>query len=139
MGTYDLWMGAVSDSDYFTRSGILQEQQSFLLTYDKHNEEITWVKVLDKQGYRVGDAAWRVAGQFVLKPSFGKYDKKFNTFQTVRSAVASDRGGNERAVRLSKLSGYFGNGVKPNVSLDSLADVWLCWSFCCNFMYKPVY
>ena len=26
MGTYEIWMGAVTDSDYFIRSGILKEQ-----------------------------------------------------------------------------------------------------------------
>jgi DDE superfamily endonuclease len=139
MGSHDLWMGAVSDSDYFGRSGILQEQIEYVAKYDKANEDHKWNNVLDK-GYRVGGAAWRVGNQFVLQPAFARSNKKFTTFETIRnSAIASDRGGNERAVRLAKMSGYLENAAKPNVSFDTIAIVWLCRSFQCNFMYHPVY
>jgi hypothetical protein len=111
----------------------------FVELYDNDHKEDSWVNVLDK-GYRVNDAAWRVGGQFVLQPSFARSDRQFNTYETIQSsAIASDRGGNERAVHLAKLSGYLGNAEKPKVSIENLASVWLGWSFQCNFMYKAVY
>lgn len=139
MGTHDLYMGAVSDSDYFVKSGILEQQQTYLSVHDIDNNNVQWVNVLDK-GYRVVEAAWRAGRQFVLQPSFAHSDQKFNTEETIRSAaVASDRGGNECAVCLAKMSGYLINGMNPNQNIDVLCEVWLCWGFICNFIYKPVY
>ena len=138
MGTYELWEGAVSDSDYFVRSGILQQQIEYVTTYDKEYKDINWINILDK-GYRVTSAAWRTGKQFVLQPSFAKADQKFSSLETLRSAaIASDRGANERAVRLAKMSGQIHNGVTGSQSLERLSDLWLTWSFQCNFIYKPV-
>jgi hypothetical protein len=61
------------------------------------------VNVLGK-GYRVVEAAWRAGRQLVLQPSFARSDNKFTTQETIRSAVvASDWGGDERAVPLAKM------------------------------------
>ena len=48
MGTHDLWMGAVSDSEYFVKSGILQQQQTFLDSQDTDSKEYQWINILDK-------------------------------------------------------------------------------------------
>ena len=138
MGTHEIWMGAVSDSDYFVRSGILKQQQDYLPVYDACNAHVKWVNIVDK-GYRVRSAAWRSGQQFVLQPSFAKSDRKFSTNETLRSAaIASDRGANERAVRLSKLSKQLQEGKIGSKSIERLSDLWLTWSFQCNFLYKPV-
>lgn len=131
-------MGAVSDSDYMTRSGILEAQKNYITLHDKNSEEISWINILDK-GYRIVSAAWRTGEQFVLQPAFAKSDRKFTTIETIRSStVASDRGGNERAVRIAKICGFLKDGLHQNQSPDRLSDVWLAWSFQANFIYKPV-
>ena len=138
MGTHELWVGAVSDSEYFIKSGILEIQNEYVPQYDIDNINVPWVNILDK-GYRVTGAAWRAGKQFVLQPSFGKSDKKFSSIETLRSAaIASDRGGNERAVRLSKMSRELHDVTTGNQSMERLSDIWLTWSFQCNFIYKPV-
>lgn len=138
MGTYELWMGGVSDSDYMIRSGILKQQHDFVIKYDTTNKDIPFLNILDK-GYRIISAAWRTGGQFVLQPAFAKSDKKFDTLDVIRSAaVASDRGGNERAVRIAKMCGSLKNGLHGNGSADRLCDLWLVWSFQSNFMFKKV-
>lgn len=138
MGTFELWMGAVSDSDYMIRSGILQLQQQYVPLYDEEYINIPFVNILDK-GYRIVSAAWRTGGQFVLQPSFAKSDHKFTSLDVIRSAaVASDRGGNERAVRIAKMCGSIKNGLHGNGSPTRLCDLWLGWSFMSNFMFKKV-
>ena len=138
MGTYELWMGGVSDSEYMIRSGILKQQQLFVKDYDPDNKDIPFLNILDR-GYRIISAAWRTGGQFVLQPAFAKSDKKFNTLEVIRSAsVASDRGGNERAVRIAKMCGSLKNGLQGNGSPERLCDLWLAWSFQANFMFKKV-
>ena len=84
-------------------------------------------------------AAWR-NGQFVLQPNFAPSDRKFSTKETLRGAsIAADRSGNERAVRVSKLSAYVKRGTKLHKNVDRLCDVWLAWSWQANFMFKPVH
>ena len=76
----------------------MKQQQEFLDTYDADTKDYPWINILDK-GYRVVEAAWREGRQFVLQPTFAKADKKFTSDEKIRSsAVASDRGENERAV-----------------------------------------
>ena len=134
MGTHDLWMGAVSDSEYFVRSGILKQQQIFLETHDPDTTQYPWINILDK-GYRVVEAAWREGRQFVLQPTFAKADKKFTSKETIRSStVASDRGGNERAVRLAKMCGFLENGMEPTQDMNIVCEAWLGWGFICNFI-----
>jgi hypothetical protein len=131
--------GAPLRNVHCPESGILEQQEEFLHGYDEENAHMPWVNVLDK-GYRVVEAAWRAGKQFVLQPTFAKVDQKFTTYETIRSAaIASDRGGNERAVRLAKMSAYLLNGMKQKQSVETLCDVWLVWGFVCNFIYKPVY
>ncbi len=137
LGTHDLWVGAVSDTEYMKKSGILDQQQQFLQG-DKDNKQISWVNILDK-GYKVGAAAWQAGGQLVLQPTFARSQQKFSSHDTIRSAgIAADRSANERAVNRCKACGYLEAGIKPHTDLQRFSDVWLAWSFQVNFMYKPV-
>ena len=46
--------------------------------------------------------------------------------------------GNERAVRLSKQSGYINRGIQADGSPLRMDNAWMSWSFQCNFMYESV-
>jgi hypothetical protein len=138
MGTGELWMGAVSDSEYMERSGILTYQAEYLQKYDNEYDDKIWNIILDK-GYRINATALRCGGQKVIQPSFARSDQKFSSTEMLRSsAIARDRAGNERAVRLVKQSGYLHSGLKQNGNIHRLMDVWLCWGFQCNFMFASV-
>jgi hypothetical protein len=138
MGTHTLWVGAVSDSEYMERSGVLEIQVAYAKEYDTDYRNVPFTNILDK-GYRITTIAWKKGKQLVLQPNFGKKDHKFKARETVRSsAIASDRSANERAVRLSKLCGYVRTGLHQNESATRLDDVWCVWAFQCNFLYKPV-
>jgi hypothetical protein len=135
LGTHELFPGAISDSEYMRKTGILEMQQQFQI----NDGGIPFTNVLDR-GYRVSRAAWR-HGQFVLQPVFASSDKKFSGTEVLLSAsIAADRSANERAVRVSKLSSYIKRGTMAhnNKDLERLSDVWLAWSWQANFMFKPV-
>jgi hypothetical protein len=137
MGTHDLWVGAVSDSLYMTRSGVLKMHTDYIDKYEETNK--TAFTILLDKGYRITTVAWRSGGQFVLQPSFARSDYKFTSYETIRgAAVAHDRAANERAVRYSKICGYIKSGLRQNESTQRLSDVWIAWAFQCNFIYKPV-
>ena len=92
-----------------------------------------------RQGYRAKAVAHRAGKQLVLQPDFTESDKQFNRNQTLRSAfVATDRGGNEREVNVSKRSWYVKQGFQPNSDPKQMNDAWLTWSFKSNFMFAPV-
>ena len=136
LGTHELYPGAISDTDYLSKTGIFEIQQRF----QEKDGGVKFTNILDK-GYRVTQAAWRM-GQFVLQPIFAKSDRKFTTADILKSAsVATDRSGNERAVRVSKMSSYIKRGTEGshNKDLPRLCDIWLAWSFQANFMFKPIY
>jgi hypothetical protein len=59
MGTHEIWMGGVSDTEYLQSSGILEQQQQL-----SEGEE-PLVNVLDK-GYCMTEAAISARGQLVL-------------------------------------------------------------------------
>ena len=53
--------------------------------------------------------------KLVLKPAFTERDEHVNRNQTALSAsVATDRGGNERAINVAKQSWYVKRGFWPN-------------------------
>jgi hypothetical protein len=138
--TTEHWTGAVSDDDYFIREGVLERQQNFAQDEAESRQEgnIPFDNTLDK-GYRAREAAWRHGKQTISQPAFAKSDKKFTGLQTLRSAaIASDRGANERAVRICKLSGFVKRGKHQTANVDRFADVWLAWSFQANFMFSKV-
>jgi hypothetical protein len=135
MGTRELWAGAISDTEYQTRSGVFEYMQWFVDHFDK---EIPFTNIVD-EGYRCIMAAWRAGKQLFLQPAFARNDRKFNTREVNRSStVASDRSGNERAVNVAKRAGVLKRGLRPNESSDVIADVWIAWGFQANFLNKPV-
>lgn len=138
--THDLWTGCVSDTAYQATSGIFDIQKEFGekdLVGDE-NEYIPFTSIFDK-GYRNRLAAWKAGQQLTLQPTFAKSDRRFRRQETLSSAiVASDRSGNERAVRLCKMSGYISRGLDNNQSFERMHKVWLCWGFQVNFMFSTV-
>ena len=137
-----LWPGRVSDSDYNRREGYLQTQQEFqerdLVEIDGKLEVLPFLNVYDK-GYRARTVAWKNGNQEVLQPTFAPSDRRFNGRETKLSAsIASDRGGNERAVNVSKRSAYISRGFRPNMDSERFDIAWRTWNFKSNFMFKPV-
>ena len=138
LGGWDLWLGAVSDTDYFEQAGILEAQEAFQRHVDVDDDVIAFTNIMDK-GYRSILAAWRAGDQLLLQPFFAKSDRKFTSKEVLLSAaVATDRSGNERAVRAMKRSEFIRRGIHQKQKLDQFADFWLAWGFQVNFMYKPV-
>lgn len=137
-GTHDLFPGAISDTNYMIKSGAIKLHDKYLQKYDSDNKEIKFHILMDK-GYRITYQAHEEGGQMVIQPNFAKSDERFSAFQTMRSAaVATDRSGNERAVKYMKHCEYISSGLKAGEDSRRLADVWLCWGFQQNFLYKPV-
>lgn len=133
--TESLWVGRTPDGHYQTKCGILQKQKDFVSQDDSSN--IPFTMVIDK-GYQIAEAAWRQGKQMVLQPTFARSDQKFSSMDVLSSsAIASNRGGNERAVRVVKMSALLKRGFQNNSSTDHLANVWLVWGFQVNFMFCP--
>ena len=106
MGTSELpvWAGAISDTEYQTRSGVF-EYMYMQWFVDHKDKGIPFTNIVDK-GYRCIMAAWRAGKQLFLQPAFARSDRKFNTREVNRSStVASDRSGNDRAVNVAKRAG----------------------------------
>jgi hypothetical protein len=138
MGTEELFVGGISDTDYVLKAKILEKQQTYMEQPFAGDKSINWIIVCDK-GFRISTTAIRTGGQVVIQPCFAKSDEKFEDTETLLgAAIASDRSGNERAVRVMKLSKFIKSGLQPNESAERLSDVWLCWGFMSNFVYKSV-
>jgi hypothetical protein len=136
MRTHELWDGAVSDSEYFEKSGILEMQAEFAAS--SNNPDVQFTNILDK-GYHAVLAAWRVSKQLILQPAYKKSERKFTSAEVLLSAaVAADRSGNERAVNVAKRCYILGKGIDPSHRLDIIDDIWQAWGFQANFMYAPV-
>ena len=137
-----LWPGRVSDSDYNRREGYLQRQQEFqesdLVEIDGKVDVLPFLNVYDK-GYRARTVAWKTGRQGVLQPTFAPSDRRFNGSETkISASIASDRGGNERAVNVSKRAAYISRGFRPNMDSERFDIAWRTWNFKSNFMFKPV-
>jgi hypothetical protein len=127
-----LWHGRVSDSDYNRREGYLQKQQEFqesdLVEIDGKLEILPFLNVYDK-GYQARTVAWKNGNQGV----------RFNRNETKLSAsIASDCGGNERAVNVSKRAVYISQGFRLNMDPEHFDIAWKAWNFKSIFMFKPV-
>jgi hypothetical protein len=132
LSSWDLWLGAVSDSDYLEKSGLLGFQEEFQKKDATSN--LSFTNILDK-GYHCILAAWRAGGQLLLQPFFAKSDRKFNSNEVL---VASNQSANEQAVKRMKVSSFIARGMHQQQDLECFSDIWLAWGFQCNFMYKPV-
>jgi hypothetical protein len=131
-----LLQGSITDLDYIICAVILEMQQKFIETHDEQNFNLKFVIIVDK-GFHITHAAWVI--QTMLQPHFAKANTKFTGNQMLYSAsVASDQGGNEYAVCLSKKAGFLSRGLQQNANVDQYCDSWLTWGFQVNFMYKPV-
>jgi hypothetical protein len=141
IGGYEIWTGGVSDTYYMQHGKVFDSFNTYLLTStneDDSTRDIPFTVVLDK-GYRVVLDAFRNGGHFVLQPIFAQHDRQFTTGETLHSAtVATDRAGNERAVKYLKISKYIKTGLLTNESAVRMCDTWLAWGFQVNFMYKSV-
>jgi hypothetical protein len=85
MGTWELWAGAISDTEYQTRSGDFEYMQWFVDHFDKG---IPFTNIVDK-GYRCIMAAWPAGKQLFLQPAFARSDRKFNTREVNRSSTVA--------------------------------------------------
>ena len=130
LGGWDPWLGAVSDTDYFEKSGLLNKQQEFMVA--DITSDLPFTNILDK-GYRSTLAAWRAGGQLLLQPFFARSDRKLQS-----ATVATDQAVNERAVNRLKECGTVTRGIHQRESLEEYADCCLAWGFESNFVYKPV-
>lgn len=99
---------------------------------------LPFLNIYDK-GYRARTVAWKTGNQGVLQPTFAQSDRRFTGRETkISASIASDRGGNERAVNVSKRAAYISRGFRPNMDPERFDIAWRTWSFKCNFMFKPV-
>jgi len=114
-----------------SRYGFLKEQMKFqdadLVRVDNTDEhvDIPFLDIYDK-GSRPRMAAYNNGKQMVLQPHFAKSDKEFNHLETYSSAsVATDHGGNKRAVNLGKRARYLSSGFKLNMCPKRYNTAWL--------------
>ena len=138
IGTWSLWTGAVSDTDYNKRAGYIQNQKQFALNDLVNSKLVPFTNIYDK-GYHARTVAWKEGEQLVLQPEWADSEKRFNRKQTLRTAsVATDRGGNERAVKVCKRAGFISSGFHANACPQTLDDAWITWGLQANFMYNPI-
>ena len=128
------------------KSNILKQQQDFAEKEDIKIDEgdnsgrrsIPFSNLLDK-GYRIVRLAFSYGYQKCIQPIFAKSDRCFSSKDMLVSAtVATDRSGNERAVKYCKMAGWLRKGLHQRACPDRMNKVWLGWSFQTNFMYKSV-
>jgi hypothetical protein len=137
IGTHDLWMGAVSDSEYLTRCGILKAQWRFARK-DRIFKDLPFTNITDK-GFRVTADCFRAGGQLVLQPPFMSADKRFTTNQVVEAAaIATIRSANERAVCRIKESVFITKGLREAENVERVCAAFLTFGFQVNFMFYPV-
>ena len=83
---------------------------------------LVFLNIYDK-GYCAKAVAHQARKQLVLQLTFAESDKHFNFNQTLLSAsVATDRGGNERAINVAKQSWYVKQGFRPNSDPKQMND-----------------
>jgi len=137
-GVHELWGGNVSDSNYNELAGYLDEQWEFQKVDLVDGHVVVFTNIYDK-GYRARAICYRKGRQLVAQPVYAKSDERFKGSDTILSAsVASDRGGNERGVNISKRAGVIKRGFKVGMDAHMFQDFWITWAFQANFMYDPV-
>ena len=93
--------------------------------------------MLDK-GFQIVQPAIKYK-QKIIQPIFASSERDFCGNESLCiSEVASDRSGNERAVKCVKRSGYITKGLESHQSYKRMDKVWLAFLFQTNFMFKPV-
>ena len=133
-----MWTGAVEDGTYHAKAGYMEAQKRFQEADLVDGKVIKFHNILDR-GYRGNVSAFR-NDQLCLQPPSSRSDRRFTGRQTIfAGAVARDRGGNERGVRVMKRSGLFSKGFQVGMSPQRFSDALLAWGFQANFMYKRVH
>lgn len=132
------WTGAVEDGDYHSKAGYMEAQKEFQEADLVDGKVVKFHNILDR-GYRGNVAAFR-KGQLSLQPPSARSDRRFRGKETIYAgAVARDRSGNERGVRVMKRSGLYERGFKEGMSAKRFCDAFLTWGFRANFMYRPIH
>jgi hypothetical protein len=132
------WTGAVEDGTYHSKAGYAEAQKEFQEADLVDGKVIKFHNILDR-GYRGNATAFR-QDQLCLQPPSARSDRRFTGKQTIYAgAVARDRSGNERGVKVMKRSGLYKRGFKENMSSKRFCDALLTWGFQVNFMYKPIH
>jgi hypothetical protein len=141
MGSHEVWSGGVSDTHYMQHSEVFKSFNEYLLTSpfeDDATRDIHFTLMLDR-GYRVTIKAHNEGGHYVLQPIFSDVDRQFTTEEThISSTVATDRSGNERAVKYLKHSDHITKGLRGNACSNRLSNTGLGWGYQVNFMYLSV-
>lgn len=81
----DLWLGAVSDSDYNRQAGHLDKRTEFQNNDIYKDEVIPFLNIYNK-GYMAKMAALRNGKRCVLQPDWAASDEKFGRIPTIASA-----------------------------------------------------
>ena len=76
-GVYDLWMGAVSATDYNRRAGYVQQQEEFQNIDLVEGQVLPFLNIYNK-GYRAKMVAWKNGKQKVLQPDYVNSNRRFN-------------------------------------------------------------
>ena len=98
------WTGASDDGTYHSDAGYMDEQKKFQEADKVDGKVIKFRNILDR-GYRGNDAA-HLMDQLCLQPPSAKSDRRFRGKESIYAgAVARDRSGNERGVRVSMPTG----------------------------------
>ena len=97
------------------RNLIFEEQRDFAKNDMSERWNVPFCNELDK-GYRCLEVAYREGKQSCIQPDFAKSDCNFKGKETLTStAVATDRSGNERVVRLSN---FKKDNIKSNFGIQ---------------------
>ena len=99
---------------------------------------IPFTTILDK-GYWCTVLMYRHGEQRVLQPIFKIKNKQSTDNEVLTTAsIASDRSGNELAVKLMKTAGIIKGGIDSNQSFKTVNDYWHVYCFQVNLMSKGV-
>ena len=82
-----LWMGAVSNTQYLSDSGIVEWQNEFAESNLLDQKYVPFINVTEDKGYWCSTAAWRCEKQFLLMPTFAKSDQIFTSEHILTSVV----------------------------------------------------
>ncbi len=75
----------------------------------------------------------------MLQPTFAPRDRRFNGRETnIYALIASDHGGNKRAVNGSKKLAYISQGFRLNMNSEWFDIAWRTWKFKSSFIFMPV-
>lgn len=120
-----LWVGATSDTYYQEHSGIFKKQEEYATVDVVDGHFVPFQNMFDK-GYCVNLMAWTQGRQEVEQPVFAQCDHNFTGLDTLKSAsISTACSGNERAVKMTKISGLLTKGLSCTGCPKRLDNIWL--------------